>query len=61
MIGLIGEYEALAPTTVTVDGKPLLVSALRDPDTGLLAFARAVRPNGVPLAAAEIRALLRVK
>jgi hypothetical protein len=61
VIGLVGDYEALAPTTVSVDGKPLLVSALRDPDTGLLAYARAARPNGAPLGAAEIRALLRAK
>jgi hypothetical protein len=61
VIGLVGEYEALAPTTVSVDGKPLLVSALRDPDTGLLAYARAARPDGAPLGAAEIRALLRAK
>ena len=61
VIGLVGEYEALAPTTVSVDGKPLLVSALRDPDTGLLAYARAARPDGAPLGAAETRALLRAK
>jgi hypothetical protein len=41
VIGFVGEYEALAPTTVVLDGKPALVSALRDPDTGLLAYARA--------------------
>jgi hypothetical protein len=58
VIGLIGEYEALAPTSVSVNGRPLLVSALRDPDTGLLSYARAARPNGVPLDAAELRALL---
>ncbi len=61
VIGLVGDYEALAPTTVSLDGKPLLVSALRDPDTGLLAYARAVRLNGAPLGTAEIRALLRAK
>jgi hypothetical protein len=61
VIGLVGEYEALAPMTVSVGGKPLLVTALRDPDTGLLAYARAVRPGGAPLGAAEIRALLRAK
>lgn len=61
VIGLVGEYEALAPTTVSVGGKTLLVSALRDPDTGLLAYARAARPDGAPLGAAETRALLRVK
>jgi hypothetical protein len=61
VIGLVGDYEALGPTTVSLDGKPLLVSALRDPDTGLLAYARAARPDGAPLGAAEIRALLRAK
>lgn len=61
VIGLVGDYEALAPMTVSVDGKPLLVSALRDPDSGLLAYARAARPDGAPLGAAEIRALLRAK
>jgi hypothetical protein len=58
VIGLVGDYEALAPMSVVVDGKPLLVSALRDPDTGLLAYARAARPDGAPLGAAELRALL---
>jgi hypothetical protein len=61
VIGLVGDYEALAPMAVSVDGKPLLVSALRDPDTGLLAYARAARPGGAPLGAAEMRALLRAK
>lgn len=61
VIGWVGDYEALAPTAVSVDGRPLLVSALRDPDTGLLAYARAARPDGAPLGAAETRALLRVK
>ena len=61
VIGWVGDYEALAPTTVSVEGKPLLVSALRDPDTGLLAYARAARPDGAPLGAAETRSLLRAK
>ena len=61
VIGLVGDYEALGPTTVSVDGKPLLVSALRDPDTGLLTYAHAARPDGAPLGAAELRALLRAK
>ncbi|HXT01826.1 MAG TPA: hypothetical protein VN915_14215 [Elusimicrobiota bacterium] len=61
VIGWVGEYEALAPTTVSIEGRPLLVSALRDPDTGLLAYARAARPDGAPIGAAETRALLRVK
>jgi hypothetical protein len=59
VIGLVGEYEALAPMSVVVDGKPLLVSALRDPDSRLLAYARAARPDGKPLGAAEFRALFR--
>jgi hypothetical protein len=58
VIGLVGEYEALAPTAVSVNGRSLLVSALRDPDTGLLSYARAARPDGAPLGAAESRALL---
>jgi len=61
VIGLVGEYEALAPTGVSAGGKTLLVSALRDPDTGLLAYARAAKPDGAPLGAAELRALLRAK
>jgi hypothetical protein len=59
VIGLVGEYEALAPMSVVVGGRPLLVSALRDPDTGLLSYARAARPDGAPLGAVEFRALLR--
>jgi hypothetical protein len=39
VIGLVGDYEALAPTAASLNGKPVLVSALRDPDTGLLAYA----------------------
>jgi hypothetical protein len=58
VIGLVGEYEALAPTSVVIGGMPMLVTALRDPDTRLLAYARAVKPDGALLGAAELRALL---
>ena len=61
VIGLVGDYVALEGTSVVLGSHPLVVSALRDPDTGLLKYARAVKPNGAPLGAAELRALLRVK
>jgi hypothetical protein len=61
VIGLVGDYVALEGTPVVLGTKPLLVSALRDPDTGLLKYARAAKPNGAPLGAAELRALLRAK
>ncbi|MDE2509898.1 MAG: hypothetical protein KGL74_02135, partial [Elusimicrobia bacterium] len=61
VIGLVGDYVALEGTPVVVGAHPLVVSALRDPDTGLLKYARAVKPNGAPLGAAELRALLRAK
>ncbi len=61
VMGLVGAYEALAPTPVVVGGKPLIVSALRDPDTGLLSYARAAKPDGAALGAVEIRALLRAR
>ena len=61
VIGLVGEYEALAPTSAVLGGRAVLVSALRDPATGLLAYARASKPGGAPLGAAELRALLRAK
>ena len=41
VIGLAGEYEAIGPVSTTLDGKPVLVTALRDPDSGLLVYARA--------------------
>jgi hypothetical protein len=61
VMGLVGAYEALAPTPVVVGGKPLMVSALRDPDTGLLSYARAAKPDGAALGAVELRALLRAR
>jgi hypothetical protein len=61
VIGFIGDYEALAPTPVGVEGRTLLVSALRDPDTGLPAYARATRLSGAALTTADLRALLRAR
>lgn len=43
VIGLVGEYEAVGPVAAILDGKPSQIAALRDPDTGLLVYARALR------------------
>jgi len=43
VIGLVGGYEAVGPVAVVLDGKPAQVAALRDPDSGLLVYARALR------------------
>jgi hypothetical protein len=61
VIGLVGPDEALAPVAASVGGKTVLVSALRDPSTGLLEFAVPLAPNGVPFGAAEVRSLLRAR
>jgi hypothetical protein len=60
-IGLVGEYEAVGPVAARVGGRTVLVSALRDPDTGLLAYASAARLDGAPLGRSESRALLTAR
>ncbi|NNN04754.1 MAG: hypothetical protein HKL90_02520 [Elusimicrobia bacterium] len=39
VIGMVGDYEALSPVAADVDGRAVLVGALRDPATGLLGYA----------------------
>lgn len=46
VIGLAGEYEAVGPVATVLAGKPVSVTALRDPDTGLLVYARAATAFG---------------
>jgi len=58
VIGLVGPDEALAPVAASVGRRAVMVSALRDPGTGLLDFAVPLAANGAPLAPAELRALL---
>ena len=61
VVGLAGEYEALAPVPTSLGGRAVMVGALRDPDTGLLAAAVAFGPDGAPLGSARTRALLRAR
>ena len=58
VIGLVGADEALAPVAASFGRRTVMVSALRDPGTGLIDFAVPLGANGAPLAPAELRSLL---
>ncbi|OGR46537.1 MAG: hypothetical protein A2X40_02475 [Elusimicrobia bacterium GWC2_65_9] len=47
VIGLVGEYEAVGPVSTILDGQRSQIAALRDPDTGLLVYARVLRETAL--------------
>jgi hypothetical protein len=56
-----GAYEAVGPVSLVLADTPLRVTALRDPYSNLVAYARAVKADGGALSAAQLRALLSLK